>query len=503
MENKPLISVVITTFNRADRLKRAIESVLDQSFEDWELIIVEDCSTDKTKQVVDKFQKKDPRIKCIHRTENWGNHTKPKNEGSLAAQAALVAYLDDDNVYLKDHLQILYHAIKDRSDLGMVYGDRRIIDENKKIKPQTGIALDWHPGALQVRNYIDTGDVLIRKSVLEELGGWDEELKKFADWNLWVRFAKAGYQAERIPIVISEYHMHIGMAQLRHRSMVSPDGQVLPTFSPDGCKVYPDKTSYPPRKKLRVAVLTISWHRLDFLKETMASMRETAGYVFEHYLVLNEATPEEIEWSNEVYISLLNGSSKVLSFEDNRGCPVAYNAGLNEIAKNGKVSDNYDIIVLTDNDVKFKSQNWLADIVDLFERTTKLVVSPYVEGLRDNPGGAPRQGLEEAGIPKQGFIAKHRLGFVRHMGNIVQAFPAKFFDNWRFQEETFKHGTQSFQVAGASYSRGFVLAYLEDVYVEHYLTTVGQEKLIPDYFQNLIKAKQEKYAQDEKVQEVT
>lgn len=491
MEKTPLVSVVLTTFNRADRLKKAIDSVLDQSFEDYEIIVVDDFSTDKTEQVVEKYQKKDPRIKYIRRSENFGNHSKPKNDGSLAAKADLIAYLDDDNTWLKDHLQILYHVLKDRPDLGMVYGDRRIIDESRKIKPQQGIAFDWHPGILQIRNYIDTGDVLIRRKVLEELGGWDEDLKKFADWNLWVRFAKAGFIAERIPIIISEYHMHPFMAQLRHRSMVSADGQILPTFSPDGCKVYPDHTSYPPAKKLRVAVLTISWNRLNFLKETYASMHETAGYDFDHYLVMNEASEEEQTWTQG------NSFSSSAFLPTNQGCPSAYNIGLQMMIathKNAKqVSDAYDIVVLTDNDVKFKSNNWLADIVDLFERTTKLVVSPYVEGLRDNPGGAPRQGIEEAGIPKTGFIDKHRLGFVRHMGNIVQALPAKFFDGFRFQEETFKHGTQSFQVAGASFSRGFVLAYMEDVYVEHLYTTVGQEKMIPEYFEALKKAKQEKY----------
>lgn len=483
-EKIPLVSCIITTFNRSERLKKAIESVIDQTFEDWELIIVDDASVDKTKKVVEKYMKKDSRIRYIRRNENWGSHSRPKNDGGLSARAELIAYLDDDNIWLKDHLMVLYKALEASPRLHMVYGDRWLIDDEKKMPKAQGIAFDWHPAILPTKNYIDTGDVLIRKSVLEKLGGWDESLKKFADWNLWVRFAKAGFTAERVPMIISEYHIHPFMAQLRHQSLVGQDGRVLPTFSPDACKVFPEKTIYPSPPKTRVAVLTLSWHRLDYLKETIASMREKAGYEFDHYLVLNEYTEEEEQWAKD------NNFHHVILNKENVGCPAAYNQGIDAI-KNG--SPAYDVIVLTDNDVKFKTDNWLSEVVDLFERTTKLVVSPYVEGLRDNPGGSPRVGFAEAGLPPRGYIGEHYLGFVRHMGNIVQALPASFFNNWRFDTNTFKHGTQSFQVAGAAFSRGFALAYMEKIYVEHLHTTAKQEVEKPEYFEELKKAKQEKY----------
>ena len=183
---EPKISVICTTFNRWHRLKKAIKSVQDQTFEDWELIVVDDASTDKTPKVVEKLMKKDSRIRYIRRKENWGCHSRPKNDGILVSRADLIAYIDDDNIWLKDHLQALYNVLRNRPDLQMVYGDRWLIDESGRLPKDIAFASDWHPAILQVKNYIDTGDVLMRKEVLYKLGGWEEKIKKFADWNLWV-----------------------------------------------------------------------------------------------------------------------------------------------------------------------------------------------------------------------------------------------------------------------------------------------------------------------------
>jgi len=483
----PKISVVITTYNRKDKLKKAVKSVLNQSFQEFEIIVVDDVSIDGTDDYMRKMAKKHDNIRYIKREKNWGDHSRPKNDGIKAANADLIAYLDDDNIYLKDHLQALYKAITEDKDVQMVYGDRWIIaDDNSQPKTQ-GISFDWHPGILQSRNYIDTSDVLMKKEVLYELGGWDESLKKFADWNLWVRFAKVGYVAKRVPLILTEYHIHEDMAQIRHKSDIGPDGRPLPTFQPDACKIFAEKTSLGKPKIPTVCALTINWNRLEYLKTTIDTMHKTAEHEFDHYIVDNGSDDGSREYIEEL---IKKGIIKdALLFSENKGCPHAYNEGVKMI-KNHK---EYDLIVLTDNDVKFKSDGWLADAVDLYERQQKLILSPYVEGLRDNPGGSPRVGFQEAGIPPRGYVGKHWLGFVKHMGNICQIIPMRLFKKFKFKEDTFKHGTQSFQMAGGALQAGYMLAYMENVYVEHIDTTAGQEKKYPKYFDKLKKAKQEKY----------
>lgn len=491
--NNPKISVVISTFctaenGRKEKLKRAIQSVLDQSFQDFEIIVVDDASPDSPKEVVESFG--DKRIFYLRREENWGSHSKPKNDGIKAAKADLIAFLDDDNNYLKDHLQALYVAKERNPHVQMVFGDRWIVDDsgqNKRgiginaaqIEEQLGIPTNedgWHPMVLQVKNYIDTSDVLIEKQALYRLGGWDESLKKFADWNLWIRFAKANFRAKNVPLPLTEYHIHADMAQLRHPSPVGPNGEVMPTFSPDACPIFAAETSLCEEPPVKVCVLTVAWHRLPYTKKTVETMRAKAGYDFDHVIFFQEMDNEEKEWTRRKNFKAVLGSDK------NEGVPHAYNKMLDAM-KALEGEGKYDLVVLTDNDCEFKSDNWLADIVDIYKRQQKLIISPYIEGLRDNPGGAERTGLKEFGVPKHGYVGDHFLGFSVMQGNICQAIPRAFFDIFTFDEDTFLHGTQSIQVSRAALENGFLLAYAEQIIVEHMDTTGGQAKNYPKEFE--------------------
>jgi len=489
----PEISVICTTFNRESGkflergkfLRKALTSVFNQSFENWELIIVDDHSTDNTEKYCKKLAKGDKRVHYIRLDANSGSHSKPKNVGSLAAKAELIAYLDDDNWWEKDHLQALKMELLNNPICDFAYCDRII--HSKKMGAGNPPSIDWHPAFLQQQNYIDTSDVLIKKSALAHVGGWDETLKKFADWNLWVRLAKAGHKGAHVALRLTNYLLHEGSAQLRHKSLVDPEGRALPTFSPHGCYIWPDKTEYGERPKMKVVVVTVTWNREDYLKRTVKSMKKKAGYDFDHII-----------WNNGKKLKEKYGAEAVLDCKnENVGVPYGYNRVMDYINLDRK-KGRPDIVVLTDNDVEFKSDDWLKDIVDLMQITSRIVVSPYVEGLRDNPGGAKRTGIKTSDgreiVPRNGYMGKHYMGFVTFMGNIVQAMPAKFWESFRLKEDTFKHGTQSFQISDEAMKQGYVLGYMENVKVEHMDTTAGQEKADPEYAELTAKMKTKKYA---------
>ncbi|HKK53946.1 MAG TPA: glycosyltransferase family A protein [Patescibacteria group bacterium] len=102
--NNPKISVIIPTYNRANFLPRAIKSVLNQTFKDFELIIVDDGSTDNTKEVINNYLKNDDRIKYIYQ-QNSGGPPKPKNTGIKIAKGEYIAFLDSDDEWFKDKLK--------------------------------------------------------------------------------------------------------------------------------------------------------------------------------------------------------------------------------------------------------------------------------------------------------------------------------------------------------------------------------------------------------------
>ena len=124
-----MISLIITTYNRVELLKRAIKSVQRQTFKDYELIIIDDGSTDGTQDFC-----KDIDATYIRLEKNSGNPSVPRNIGTKIAKYPLIAYLDDDNEFLDNHLEVLYNGLDDND---IVYGDREIVDDigGKKIKP--------------------------------------------------------------------------------------------------------------------------------------------------------------------------------------------------------------------------------------------------------------------------------------------------------------------------------------------------------------------------------
>jgi len=131
------ISIITTTHDAYDKLlKRAIDSVLNQSFQDWELIIVKDGGKN-----IEKTLPKDERIRYIH-AKKFGAHPRPKNIGTLAAKYDLIAYLDADNAFRKDHLMALYKEMKPGVDV--VYGDHMNIKLDGTQTPLISTIFHFH-----------------------------------------------------------------------------------------------------------------------------------------------------------------------------------------------------------------------------------------------------------------------------------------------------------------------------------------------------------------------
>lgn len=116
-ENKPLVTVVIATYNRAETLKYAIESVLWQTYKNFELWIIGDCCTDHTEKVVQSFNH-DPRVNWYNLPQNSGYQSKPNNEGIRRGNGEYIAYLNHDDIWLPNHLEdTVKHIEKTNADI--------------------------------------------------------------------------------------------------------------------------------------------------------------------------------------------------------------------------------------------------------------------------------------------------------------------------------------------------------------------------------------------------
>ncbi len=203
---KPTISVIITTYNRPKFLQRSLDSVLNQTFRDFEIIIVDDCSISPINPKI--LEKDKNRITIKRLPWHTGFHMRPKNIGIMYARGAYIAYLDDDDVFLPNHLQVLYKAIvENKADV--VYGDRvyKSTDPNEK-RYMGKMSYDFDLAKLKKGNYIATSDIMHTIEAIDDVGFWSIFWKKKPDWFLMLKFGEAGKKIIHVPEILTEYWWH-------------------------------------------------------------------------------------------------------------------------------------------------------------------------------------------------------------------------------------------------------------------------------------------------------
>lgn len=191
MNSKPFFSIVIPTYNRMEILKEALNSVFAQSFEDYEIIIVDDHSNDGTKEMLQSIS--DRRLKYLKNTRKKGGGGA-RNTGIFAANGKWTAFLDDDDIWLENKLEQFHQKIiKLNNETKLIYSGFTYYDFQKKIEKKTteprikGEVLE----DLLYTNWIGTYSVVaVETSLLIELNGLDESFSSYQDLELYVRIAQ-------------------------------------------------------------------------------------------------------------------------------------------------------------------------------------------------------------------------------------------------------------------------------------------------------------------------
>lgn len=186
----PYFTVIIPTYNREQLVQEAIRSVLGQTFGNFEIIVVNDHSTDNTEKRVRSFQ--DNRIKYFINDRTKGL-SGARNTGIYRAKGAWVAFLDDDDMWLPQKLELVYKKILDGDrSLGLVYTGyaEYDFDSSREISLYTPEKRGWIQKELLYKNYIGTPSVVaVRTDVLKSVGGCDEDLAFCEDADLYVNVA--------------------------------------------------------------------------------------------------------------------------------------------------------------------------------------------------------------------------------------------------------------------------------------------------------------------------
>ena len=214
MSHQPLVSVITATYEMGEYVDQAVDSVLSQDYPNVESIVVNDGSTDHTREVLAAYDD-DPRVTVIHQ-ENAGQ-TVAKNRGLAAANGEFVGFCDADNRWLPGKLSRQVPVLMERPEVGVVYGQIDLIDgdDNPLPPPKTRRYSGRITGKLLVDNFVTFNTTLTPKRILEEVGGFDERLRMAIDYNLWLQISLE-YEFQYIDEPLVAYRIWDG--QMSHRT---------------------------------------------------------------------------------------------------------------------------------------------------------------------------------------------------------------------------------------------------------------------------------------------
>jgi glycosyltransferase involved in cell wall biosynthesis len=195
-----LVSVIIPCYNGEKYLSEALDSIIIQSHANWECTVVDDGSTDGSKEIVQSYMQKDPRFKYVH--QNNAGPSAARNLGMKISNGIFFQFLDSDDLIEKDKLKRQVEVFYENPSCDIVYGDMKYF--SRSLDGQMELKADddtyWKKGKISGRgdevikvllngNIMVVNSPLIRRTIFEKIGGWDEQIWFNEDWDVWTRCA--------------------------------------------------------------------------------------------------------------------------------------------------------------------------------------------------------------------------------------------------------------------------------------------------------------------------
>ena len=202
----PLVSVIMSVHNEERFVGAAVESVLGQTLSDFELIVVDDASTDRTPQILAGYQ--DPRIRVFRNPTNVGLAAS-LNHAIEQSRAPYLARMDADDLCEPERLATQVAVLNDRPEVAVLATWYTVIGEQDEEIAEIRLPSGSQAlaNALRRRNVICHGSVMMRKEVVQAVGGYREEFRYAQDYELWLRMLRAGLVLDSVPRSLYRYRL--------------------------------------------------------------------------------------------------------------------------------------------------------------------------------------------------------------------------------------------------------------------------------------------------------
>lgn len=361
----PMVSVIVPTYNRPDRLQVALNSVLTQTYQDFEIIVVNDSATD-VNEVVAPLNKAG-RITTIRHDHNRGL-AAARNTGLRAAKGTYIAYLDDDDTYLPNHLETLVKALQG-GEHKIAYTDAWRVHEVRQGEGYvvTGRDIpyshDFNCIDLLLGNYFPVLCVMHERSLLDQVGNFDESLFAHEDWDLWIRMATLypflhikqttaafTWRRDGSSMTSSTSDTYRRTTEIIYRKYRPYAERVAGVLAAQQKKIE-GMRSDALAKTFDCSVIIPVWNNLALTMQCLTALSEvTQGVSYEVIVVDNHSTDE-----TPAFLAGLSGDVKIITNDENLGFAKACNQGA-QAAKG-------EYLVFLNNDT-IPQAGWLSALVD-------------------------------------------------------------------------------------------------------------------------------------------
>lgn len=222
------VSIIMPAYNSAAYIRQTVESVQKQTFTQWELIIIDDGSTDNSLEIIRQIAESDPRVR--YASQENGRQGKARNHGLKLAQSQLIAFLDADDLWLPSKLQLQVDALgQHKADLlfsdGFICLNNEMEREDCRFETHKG----WLEGEAALRaffesNQIPVSTVLCKREILDSVGCFDEQrdIQNCEDYDLWIRLIEKGYRFYGMSECLLRYRVHSASSTASEVSLIIP-----------------------------------------------------------------------------------------------------------------------------------------------------------------------------------------------------------------------------------------------------------------------------------------
>lgn len=201
----PFITILMASYNEEQSISSAILSIVNQTYKNWELIVIDDGSSDDTAKIVMHFQKSDNRIKLIRNKTNIGL-AQSLNRGIGLSQGKYIARMDADDISYPERLQLQAEFLDAHSEIAVVGGNAELFDESGDFIRKTNMPISPQEIKRSIikMNPMIHPSVMYRREFIQAMEGYDSKLRKKQDYDLWLR-GSSMYQFANLKEVIIRY----------------------------------------------------------------------------------------------------------------------------------------------------------------------------------------------------------------------------------------------------------------------------------------------------------